>query len=235
MPLGNVPTVNINADGIVDALIYTRTPVTGQAFIVGQNPMTSALTIQIGLTRRLYVVSPGALTTVSVINTGIATATVTDLGNTTGGSPTTYHYGYVEFTGVANTLGGTAATVTDGVGNILNISLVVDTALTVSPTELSFTGASAPAQTSTIAGGRTPYTVLSSDTSIATVSVAGTTVTVTPVANGACTITVTDGSSGFTSGGLIYGWADNISTTIAVAVGVLGGATSGQLWPIWGN
>ena len=239
MPAGNVPTIAINtnqglASGVINELLFTRIPSTGQPFLTGFTPLNPALTIQVGLARRLYIVAPSALASVSVINTGIASATVTDLGNTTGGSPSTYHYGYVEITGVANTLGGTALTVKDTFGNVLNVSLIVDTALTVSPTELTFSTPSSSPQTSTISGGRSPYTVASSDTGVATVGVSSSTVTVTPVANGACTITVTDGSSGFTSGGLIYGWADNITTTIAVAVGA-GGATSGQLWPIYGN
>ena len=183
-----------------------------------------SLTIQVGLKRRLYIVSPAALTSIIAVNPSVGTATVTDLGSITGDA-IPQHYGYVEFTGVANTLGGAAFSVFDANGNQMNITTVVDTALTTSPSELTFSTPSSAAQTSAVSGGRTPYTVASSDTGVATVSVSGSTVTVTPVALGACTITVTDTSSGFTSGGNLYGWADNISTTIAVAVGP-GGALS---------
>ena len=191
-----------------------------------------SLTIQVGLARRLYIVSPGPLATVTTGNAGVGTATVTNLGLIVG-DVTTQYYGYVEMTGVANTLGGVVFTVTDANGNVQLVTTVVDTALTTSPTEIAFPSSGSAAMTFTVSGGRSPYTVASSDTGIATVSVVGSTATVTPIAPGACTITVTDTSSGFTSSGNLYGWADNISTTVAVAVGGTG-ATSGQLWPIYG-
>ncbi len=63
--------------------------------------------------------------------------------------------------------------------------------VTLNPTSLSFTSATAAAMTAAIAGGTAPYTVAGC-ANVATGSASGTTVSVSPLAAGTCTLTVSD-------------------------------------------
>jgi len=173
---------------------------------------------------------------VTALAPSFATATATHIGPLTGSSPALY-YGFVTFTGVAITTTSTTIAQFDIIdlnGDHLIVDCPVETSLAATPSEIAFSSAGAAVQTTTISGGTVPYTAVSSDTSIATVSVASPVITVTPVAPGSCYITVTDTYSGYTTGGKLLGFADDITLIIPVSVGGTG-ATSGQLWPIWGN
>ena len=89
--------------------------------------------------------------------------------------------------------GSATITVTDSDSGSVTVSITVDPSLSVSPTSLSVsvddTG------TSTISGGVTPYSANSGDTSVATVSVSGDTLTVIGVSAGSATVTVRESGS----------------------------------------
>ena len=169
------------------------------------NVIEAEVSVATGKTTKVYVTGGTTPYTATTLSGAIATATIAG--------------GIMTITGVGP--GTTTAIITDALGNTLNTVTIDVTGLSFTPAELAFANAGSPAQTSTVSGGTSPYTVLTSDATIATASIAGSTITVTPVAPGACYITVTDSTTVPLTG------------VIPVSVGGVG-ATSGQLWPLWG-
>jgi len=129
---------------------------------------------------------------VSSSSSPVATATVS--GNT------------VTVTAVAD---GTATiTITDNVGSSETVSVAVQTALSVLPD--TFTLSIGELGTATVSGGTSPYSVSTSNASVATASIATSTITITGVAAGTATITVSDSAGG----------SDTISITVITALSV---------------
>jgi len=112
--------------------------------------------------------------TVSSNNPSAATATVS--GDT------------VTVSGIAD--GSATITISDSASDSVTISVTVATALVVNPESLEIPAGGVG--TATISGGTSPYSVSSSNESVATAVLDGTIVTVHGVSNGAATITITD-------------------------------------------
>jgi FtsP/CotA-like multicopper oxidase with cupredoxin domain len=93
--------------------------------------------------------------------------------------------------------GSCVLTVSDSSGLTATISVSVAAAapkITLAPTSVSFTTPTSPAQPVTISGGTPGYTVAGCS-GVATGTVSGSTLTVTPVAAGSCSMTVTDAAA----------------------------------------
>jgi hypothetical protein len=90
--------------------------------------------------------------------------------------------------------GSATITVNDGDSGSVTVSITVAPSLSVDPTDLSLSAGAT--STCAVSGGTTPYKADSDDTSVATVSVNGGTLSVTGVSPGSATITVSDGDSG---------------------------------------
>ena len=113
-------------------------------------------------------------------NTAVATGSIS--GNT------------LSVTGIG--AGSATITVTDANSERVTVSVVVRS-LSVSPSNLNHSVNETVS--CAISGGATPYSAVSSDTTVATVSVNGSTLSVTGVAAGYATITVSDSYSGNTA------------------------------------
>jgi len=148
------------------------------------------MTLQSGQSLTSLAQNGRAAFTTSTTNSGIATATVS--GNT------------ITVTG-HSTAGTATITVTDADGEQATISVTVKTAVSATPSTLSFATQVSANQTSTAAGGTSPYLATSDNPSVCTCSVSGTTVTVTPVGPGSTTVHVQDSL--------------NTTTPISVSVG----------------
>ena len=98
--------------------------------------------------------------------------------------------------------GTTTVTVSDNASDSVTVAVTVAPALSVSPTNLSLS--TGTTNTCAISGGIAPYGVVSSNTTVATATISGSTLSVTGVAAGPATITVSDSDAG--------------SVTVAVAV-----------------
>jgi len=110
-------------------------------------------------------------------NESVATATITD--------------STVTVIGVAE--GNATITITDSASDTVTISVNVVAVLAASPENLSLdVGESG---TVTVSGGFGPYSVLSGNQSVATATIAGSTVTVTGVGGGTVNVTITDSAS----------------------------------------
>lgn len=122
---------------------------------------------------------------------GIAVSFTTDCGTVSPTVAQTNNSGVATTTFTAPTTLG-VCTVTAKVGNVTGTATVtVGTALSVQPSTATITVGTSP--TFTIFGGTPPYSVFSSNTTVATVTYAGGgTFTVTGVASGTATITVRD-------------------------------------------
>ena len=93
--------------------------------------------------------------------------------------------------------GACVLTVADSTGLTTNISITVNgaaAAISVVPNTLGFAAPNASAQTATISGGTPPYSGAGC-TGVATGSISGTILTVTPTAVGSCTLTISDTAS----------------------------------------
>ncbi|HTU81385.1 MAG TPA: multicopper oxidase domain-containing protein [Candidatus Acidoferrales bacterium] len=93
--------------------------------------------------------------------------------------------------------GSCVLTVTDSTQLSNNLDVNVSPAVPVvklDPTSVSFTSPTAPAQNVTISGGTPPYTAAGCQGTV-TATIASSAMTVTPVAQGSCTITVTDSAN----------------------------------------
>ena len=137
--------------------------------------------------------------------------------------------GTLSVTGISP--GSATITVTDGNSGSITVPITVAPSLNVSPTRLALSvGAK---KTCTISGGATPYKASSDDTSVATVSVAGGTLSVTGVAPGTTTITVTDGNSGSVIVSITVAPSLNVSSTrLSLSAGATSTCTiSGGLYP----
>lgn len=88
--------------------------------------------------------------------------------------------------------GSCTITVKDSGGVVITAPVTVGLPLSASPTQLTFTSPASSPQTITASAGATPYSAMSTATSIATVGIVGATVTVTPVAAGSCNVKITD-------------------------------------------
>jgi hypothetical protein len=96
--------------------------------------------------------------------------------------------------------GSTTVTITDSIGSTATINATVSAA--VPPLDVSQDNVTLAATTSTdinISGGETPYTATSDDTTVATASVSGSTLTIDGVAVGTATVTVTDNATDSTT------------------------------------
>ena len=140
-----------------------------------------AVTVSLGGTGDYFIGGGVAPYRVSSANASVATAAVV--------SGTT-----VSITGVA--LGSAQVTVFDSAGSAVSTTVTISTgapttALYVTaPSAVTLAPAAAP--TYTIGGGSAPYFVSSNNNGVATVGVAGTTLTITGVANGVAQINVLD-------------------------------------------
>ncbi|MGH7756893.1 MAG: hypothetical protein ACREM8_11515, partial [Vulcanimicrobiaceae bacterium] len=96
---------------------------------------------------------------------------------------------------------------------LILISPSASVAFAVAPSSLTFADPASAAQTFTLSGGTSPYAGSSNNTAIATVSVTGSTATVTPHAAGTCTITATDSATGSLPVAITVGAALSLSPT----------------------
>jgi FtsP/CotA-like multicopper oxidase with cupredoxin domain len=93
--------------------------------------------------------------------------------------------------------GASVLTVSDSTGLTATIAITVNGAvspLSLAPNSLSFAGTGVPAQTAAISGGTPPY-IATGCNGVASSTISGGTMTVTPVAVGSCTYTITDAAS----------------------------------------
>jgi hypothetical protein len=180
-------------DGSAPVIITTTTPTVAPATLAFTACGQSG-TINLGGTQPITttIATPGGGAAISVIlGAGGTTSTITRILNPGPANPPAPNPIIVNYT---NSAGTVAVSVNPGP---LNCSQIVATPSSVT------VSAGIPIQTSTISGGNGTYAVVSSNTAIANASVAGSTVTITRVAPGTATITVTDN-------------AGNVPATIAV-------------------
>ena len=153
------------------------------------------------------------------------------LTNVVSGGTSPYTADTTDHTVATASLVGTTLTITgvgvgscnvlvkDSLGNIVLFGALDVTGLSCSPASFVFISYTSAAQTGTISGGTSPYMVATSDATIATVGIVGSTVTITPVGAGTCLITVTDSGTP--------------ALTLEIPVSVSGTSpTTLQIWPI---
>jgi hypothetical protein len=131
--------------------------------------------------------------TVISTSTGVATVSPSTVLTNGAGFTATTHSAFCPGTATFNIVDATGRVITATLENKAGTEAVpepVTVALFVTSTTV--TVAAGDTRTVIIGGGTAPYYVSSNDTSIATASVAGATLTITGVAAGSTTVTVTD-------------------------------------------
>lgn len=181
----NVILVRANGEGSSDVVVYdTSLPVQQVKITVTAKSVAmassvgNALSLAPGETRQFNIRGGVMPYTVSSSDAGVVTASISGATVTVVGQPK----------------GGTATVlVTDAAGATISIAITVQvTTLGITPATIS--GPAGTSNAFAVSGGLAPYSVNSSNPTVATATVSGSAVSVSLRAQGVATITVTDAS-----------------------------------------
>jgi FtsP/CotA-like multicopper oxidase with cupredoxin domain len=201
----NVPSATANGPGTVTLTMDFTDPSIVGTFLLHCHILSHE---DAGMMSKITIGTAPPLTTSSPNGVTFASATSASQTVTVSGGVAPYSVNGCTGVATASVSGSTVTikpaaagscilTVADTSGLTANVSVTVTAAaaaITVAPNSLAYASPTAAAQTAAISGGKPPYAVQGC-TSVATASISGSTLTVTPSAAGSCTLAVTDSAS----------------------------------------